>query len=433
MQPTQYKLRLYTATHTLLNEYLNGQAGDPSRVEYAVVDKEAGALVAEFPASEPKSWFAFDNYFEVLVSVDGRPFQIDFEKRWFILKTELFLKDSIFRWRVTALDCNWRLRNRIVAGYAVKDEPPPTPLINNLTNYFGAKSGPGDDMMKQVVRDNTGVTSPAYGIAGIPPNRALREFAVDPNASKAPTTQMKFAHRQMLDALKEICKNVAEGTTKAWLSFDVSWDGTSDTFRTYVGQRGIDRRGALTLSQENAIGDGTYSEDFTDAFTVVYAGGEGQKNIRNMAVRFDSIRTGQTPNSWIERFADAKDKSGLGWLEKDAEARLKEGRPKFSLSVNLAQSDALLFRRDYGYGDMLSVEFGPVQADMRIAAARVVLEGGAEKVTIGMQASDYLGGSGDFLGTHMLTQSNDAGVFAVLRRVAELEYYLRRVSAINEQ
>lgn len=416
--PTRYSLRIYNKFGTLLDELLTGREGDALKLDYARTQGSVGAMVVELPSSYPKEWFEQDNYFEVGRSIDKGPFDIHLDTRWLINKREKLYRSGSYRWSITALDATSLVKWRTVAHY--KGEP------------YSTKSGRGDDLIKAFMRENCTATAIAYsnsvasGFSLIPPKRQIANLVIESDTAQAQTVNYEGQHKRLSDVFADISKmSQGKGT---WLGWDIVWDGTSNIFRTYTGQRGADRRADLILRPGYGLGDGSLITDWSESFTVVFAGGDGANNARNVVVAIDQQRLADSPHAWREVFQDAKDKSGLTYIQDDALPRLREGRPKYSLAAQILQQENLVFGRDYDYGDQIGVEFDGESFDARISGARVAIEGGKDQITIGLSESGALGGSDTPIWGHMLGGNSQIALFRVLQQLNYVDYQLRRMA-----
>lgn len=417
--PTRYSLRIYNKYGSLLDELLTGRDGDALKLDYARTQGSVGAMVVDLPNKYPKEWFEQDNYFEVGRSIDGGPFDIHLDTRWLINAREKPYRSGSYRWVITALDATSLVKWRTVAHY--KGEA------------YSKKSGRGDDLMKAFMRENCTATAIAYsnlsGFSLIPPQRQINNLTIEADTSQGALMDYEGQHKRLSDVFADIAKtSQGKGT---WLGWDVAWDGNSNIFRTYTGQRGTDRRADLTLRPGYGLGDGSLKIDWSESYTVVFAGGDGANNARNVVVAIDQQRLADSPHAWREVFQDAKDKSGLTYIQDDALPRLREGRPKYSLAAQVIQQENLVFGRDYDYGDQLGVEFDGESFDARFSGARVVVEGGKDQITIGLSESGTLGGSDTPIWGHMLAGNSQSGLFRVLQQLNYVDYQLRRMAAVG--
>lgn len=417
--PTRYALRIYNKYGAPLDELLTGREDDALKLDYARTQGSVGAMVVELPNKYPKEWFEQDNYLEVGRSVDNGPFDIHLDTRWLINAREKPYRSGSYRWAITALDATSLVKWRTVAHF--KGEA------------YSKKSGPGDNLMKAFMRENCTATAIAYsnasGFSLIPPQRQIANLTIEGDTSQAAAIDYEGQHKRLSDVFADIAKtSQGKGT---WLGWDVVWDGTNNIFRTYTGQRGADRRADLTLRPGYGLGDGSLKIDWSESFTVVYAGGDGANNARNVVVAIDTQRLADSPHAWREVFQDAKDKSGLTYIQDDALPRLREGRPKYSLAAQVIQQENLVFGRDYDYGDQIGVEFDGESFDARLSGARVVVEGGKDQITIGLSESGALGGSDTPIWGHMLAGSSQSGLFRVLQQLNYVDYQLRRIAAVG--
>ena len=415
--PTQHSLRLYSASGTLIDELMSGRPDDALRVEYARTQNDIGVMSVELPASYPAEWFVQGNYFEIAQLIDGMPSGIEMETRWEIAKRRKTIKSGFRSWVITALDTMALLKWRTVAHY--KNDP--------QSKKTGVKT---DDLLKAIMRENATTTAFAYSntgsLATIPPLRNINGLVIDPDMGQGPAIDYEMQHKRALDVMKDVAKLSLEKGT--WLGYDIVWDGANLIFKTFTGQRGSDRRGWLILRPGYGLGDVSQEIDWSEAYTAVYAGGETTAGVRNIAVAFDKERAAQTPGGWREVFQDAKDKTGLTYLETDAIARLRDGRTKYTMTATITQDDGPVYGIDYQYGNLMIVDIDGELMDARLSGIRVLLENGARTVTAAFTDSGAIGNS-TAIWTHMLANPAESAIFSTLQKINQIEYQLRRMEA----
>ena len=236
-----------------------------------------------------------------------------------------------------------------------------------------AKSGPADDLMKALVRENLGALA-------IDANRSLELLTVAPDLSQAPTVELRFARRRLLSVLLDLAAvSTRKGTP---LFFDLVWTGESIEFRTYTQTRGIDRSASVVLSPEfDNLATVELEDDWSDEATVIYAVGRGLLDLRAVEQAQDAGRIGQSPFGWRERTIDARDLVTNTALQARAEAALHAGVPLHQFAGVVKDNG------DYGvrwrFGDIVRSEYeGEVQA-CRIDGRRIqIQQGGAEMLAV---------------------------------------------------
>lgn len=417
--PTQYSLRLYSSQGTLIDELMSGRPDDAIRVEYARTQGDVGVMSVELPSTYPAEWFVPDNYFEIAQLIDGMPSGIELETRWSIAKRKKGIKNGMRSWSVTALDTMHHLKWRINAHYKGDTQSKKT----------GVKA---DDLLKGLMRDNALSSSFAYSntgaLATIPPLRNINALVIDPDLGLGPAIDYEMQHRRILDVMKDVAKLSLE--KGMWLGYDIVWNGANLIYKTFASQRGSDRRGWLILRPGYGLGDASIETDWSESYTAVYAGGETAGGVRNVAVAFDQARAAQAPYGWREIFKDAKDKTGLTYIQDDATAALRDGRPKYTMAATITEDDGPVYGIDYQYGDLMIVDIDGELMDARLSGIRVVLENGQRTVTAAFSDSGAIG-NGAAVWTHALASAAESAIFSTLQRVNQVEYLLRRMETLE--
>jgi hypothetical protein len=216
-----------------------------------------------------------------------------------------------------------------------------------------SKTGPADDLMKAIVREN-------FGALATDSRRDVSNWLkVAPDLGRAPVVSKSFARRTVLDVLQELAEASAEAGTP--LYFDIVTPAPAIMeFRTYAGTRGIDHTfpggvQPVVLSPET----GTLLEaergfDYEDEYTVVYAGGQGAENERRIATVSDPARISGSPFGWRERRIDVRHIRDTTDLLAEAQAALVAGRPRRTFRATIRSTPGAAYGLHWKWGDRVT-------------------------------------------------------------------------------
>jgi hypothetical protein len=346
----------------------------PLSFSYTLATNDVGALTVELPASFDTTLVTRDSRVEVWRSVDGATPYLEGEQHWLVRKvtTTVTAERRVTLRAVGAADLLRRRRIAYDAGTA-----------------YTTKSGAADDVLKAFVRENLGslVDSNRDYTAGINVSSLL---AVQGDAGLGATVSVAATRDRLLDTLQK----VAQAATQAgkYLAFDIVWNGTRLEFRTYVGQRGIDHRfpGGLNpviLSAENGtLFEAIQDDDWTDEVTVVIAGGSGQGASRAIGTAADVARRDASPFGAIEEFTQQTDTASSSVLASLAAAHVRAGRPRQVLEGRVQDAPGVRYGREWGWGDYVTIQVEGVNADARVEAVTVSVEGARETIDAQVRA-----------------------------------------------
>jgi len=267
--------------------------------------------------------------------------------------------------RVTlrAVDYNDELLTRIVAYPAGSSQ--------------SAKSGLADDIMKEIVRENLGASAPSAR------DISATGFYVEADASLGTTLEKGMAWENVLDTLQEISK-ASFRTPATGVTFGVIplGKGVEREFVTRIGQWGADQRGRLTFSEANGnLVNPEVEIDAFDELTYIYAGGQGQGVDRMIVEAEDAWRCAETPLNRREAFFDGGNYETENALTAVAEGKLESGRPVFRADFEVQDTEQVVYGRDWGLGDLTTVQVFTWQYDCHVAAVDVRVQGNQETIT----------------------------------------------------
>jgi len=260
-----------------------------------------------------------------------------------------------------AVCLNDLLRRRIVAYAAASSQ--------------GAKSGPGDNVSKAIVRENLGSLATA--------SRQIAALTVQADLSLAPTLEKKFSWRNVLTVLQELAAASYQNGT--YLAFDVvcsvppnSGSPFAVEFRTYIGQRGNDHRnpsgtaGAVTEGSEfGTVINGDYEEDWSVEANYAWAAGQGLETSRTVKQAGDAARYGASPFALTEVFVNASQETSPAAIQNEADAAVWAHRPRKVFNGTQSETTGVQFGREIDFGDFLTVQHFGQSFDCRMDAVRL--------------------------------------------------------------
>ncbi len=240
------------------------------------------------------------------------------------------------------------------------------------------KTAAADNMMKAIVREQAG--SLASGARNLTPY-----LSVAADTSAAPSLTKAFAWRPVLTVLQEIADASAQSGT--YLAFDIVAPTPSTLeFRTYISQRGVDRRfpGGVTPlmfgSDFGNIAGCELDEAWEDEVTYAKTGGQGEGAGRLTGEAVDATRAALSPFARREVFVSATSYNQSSGLDAEAQARVRSGRPRRIISGKIASVRGSLYGLDWSWGDFITVQALGVQIDCRIDAVTVEVRDGRERI-----------------------------------------------------
>jgi hypothetical protein len=300
--------------------------------------------------------------------------ELDTETTWFIRRIRTLLTEDgqhlVELGAVPAIDL---LASRIVAY--------PT------GSQQAVKSGPADDVMKAIVREN-------LGFLAADSERDLSAWlTVAPDVGLAPVVQKSFARRNLLDVLRELAEASAEAGTM--LAFDIV-SPTPDRleFRTFVGQRGADHSfpagsNPVVLSPDTGtLARAERTTDYSDEATVIYAAGQGADAQRRLAQVSDQDRLRGSPFAWRERLLDARHIGSDPDLAAEARAALVAGRPRHTFQAEIVSTPGSTYGQHWRWGDRVTAVVAGEVLTCHIDAVQVTVANGRDTVRAHLRSSE---------------------------------------------
>lgn len=232
-----------------------------------------------------------------------------------------------------------------------------------------SKSGTADDVMKAYVTEALGST------AGVGRDMTANGFSIQGNTGLGPSITKAASRRNLLVVLQELSALAARKGTRVF--FDVSAPApTQFEFRTYKGQRGIDRTAGINpvvFSTDNdSLIDPSLDEDATEEITFAYAGGTGLQTDRAIQTDEDTVRSGAGPFGRREGFINLSSQAPSPTMLLDgAKQAVRDGRPLIMLNARFQSTDELQYGIHFNFGDKVYAAFDEEQfaCDIRTVSA----------------------------------------------------------------
>lgn len=265
-------------------------------------------------------------------------------------------------------------------------------LINRRSiRYYADTDGsakgpaPADDVIKDYVRENAGdyaVLSRGRVSYGVTTGLYIQTYA-----SQASLYEGAHAWKNLLTAIREI------GEANS-IDFDVIWRGNRVwEFRTYYPFMGTDRRtGGDRVVFSPEMGNVTnisHTRSRTDEVTSVLVLGPGEGPRRDVTLREDSVRIGESLYNRIEQDQDASQEDRAAALNAIGDGVLYDKRPVVSFTCDIIQTPQSTYYRHYRLGDIVTGQLSGIVANVKIRAVTVNVTASSESVRLELE--EYTG------------------------------------------
>lgn len=241
-----------------------------------------------------------------------------------------------------------------------------------------SKTGPADNIMRAVVRENLGASAGAI--------RDISSYGllVEQDLSLAQSISMAFAWRNVYDVIVDIANAVYQQSNEK-LVWDIQPVGDGWYMQFIVRKSFMrDRRTALWLSTETCLDDIVEEYDRRGAYNVVYAGWQGLNENR---IVVDVTNENDAKCSVIaraEHFYDGASFESQQTLTAGAMQRLKSGAPRMRVNAKLVETESVYYGRDVIIGDIITVK-GAREYNMILRTARLTVTGNDININIGLE------------------------------------------------
>lgn len=251
-------------------------------------------------------------------------------------------------------------------------------LERRIVKYYAgeaqtSKSGAIDDIMKEIVDENMGAAAFTDD-----PDRAIPYdkgyFTVQGATSLGASVTKSFAYRNVHDIIAELANQSRVDTPEIYYDV-VPITTTTFQFQTFVNQRGADRRfssgnTAMVFSlKKGSLESPSYEKSYFGSANVVYAGGQGVDNARNVQERQDESLEVESIWARAEAFRSAVNETTTAGVQSAGDAELAERRPRLSFNTNFVEAPGAIYGVDWDFGDRVTVDYAGQLID---ATVRVV-------------------------------------------------------------
>lgn len=241
------------------------------------------------------------------------------------------------------------------------------------------KTGPADDLVKALVREN--LLSPSDAA------RALPYFAVAADTGAAPVVSKSCARRPLLAVVQELAAQSAAAGLPLWFDVGGGYGGQPFRFETATGVPGHDHgwpngRPPVTLTAEGGtLGAVTRATDWSTETTVVYAGGQGIGPARQVIEVADPGRSTASPFNRRERFVEARHAATATLLTAEGHAALAAGQPRRPFVATVAAGPGNGYGSAWRWGDRVVVAFADEVWQCVVYSITTTIEAGTETIS----------------------------------------------------
>lgn len=263
-------------------------------------------------------------------------------------------------------DTNDLLRRRIVAAFTGSAQ--------------AAKTGPADDVMKEVVTESLSDAADPTPDAG---TRVWANLSVQADLAAGPTITKSFQFHQLLtssgqgvlDILSRASREAGNEVFFDIVPSVVGSNSISFQFQTFAGQPGQDVSDRVTFDQASGnMRDPEMEEDHLEEENYIYSGGQGEKEDRNIQQVYDAARYGVSQWARCEGFADARDQTGDNGAIASGNRRLNEGRPRIRFAAIPMDTRGTRFGIHWDIGYQVGAKYKARQFRCLIRAASISLD-----------------------------------------------------------
>lgn len=326
-------------------------------LEYARQETEVGALTLTLPYQDyGRELFPKDGLIEVWNNLETGGTSLELETVWLMRRVRYLA--SVGVWEITAYDLNHLLKRRLI-DY-------------NPGNTYTEKLGTGDDVGKDLVSEN-------LGAGATDTTRSIATYlSIQSKVSAAASVRISCSRQEVLKTLQDIASSSYQQGT--YLAFDTvvtqlpgqSGPNLKFEFRSYTGQRGVDRRGQIYLGPDfgNLI-DVEVDEDASAEVTRAISTGQGVDNALAVQRVDDLARWESSPFGLMEGSRQASNALTATDLLNDARALLKQGVPIKTISGKLVSQPGVEYNVDWGWGDRVEVQVRGIGYICRVTGIHV--------------------------------------------------------------
>jgi hypothetical protein len=338
-------------------------------IDYARKINEVGQLALTIEDNGSQNVFLPENRVEVWRS-NGAVLRLDMDATWFIHSVKHRFDGSSVRYFDVEAHCPIGLLERRFIPY-------------NEGNPTTEKQAPGDDVMKAIMREN-------FGALAADVDRDLSAYlTIQGDSSLAQQVTVFCAKENIYDVIKDIADTSNERGT--FLAFDVIYNPNAGTFefRTYIGQRGVDRSvstgdGSSTVGVDRgSLASASYFDSRIDEKNIVTAGAKDLVGIVPPQTVEDVSSIGLSPFHRKEFFVNASSADDDIELLDEANAAFQENKYRATFEGELSQEYALNeYGEKFAYGDKVTVSFDGREYTCMVDAINVNVSTSGEKISV---------------------------------------------------
>lgn len=345
------------------------------RLEYALSVGGVGALTLTLPARYPTRNLRLDGRISVWRRIHGRAAQLDGDAT-FLIRRWLYTEQTT---TVSALHANHLLKRRIIA-------------YQKGSSYTVKAAAAAGNQIKVLARENMGASIVGVDRKGSETQADISAYcAIAANLGDGASVVVgDVAWRNLYEVISELAQ--ASTLAGTYLTFEVVTpaEGALE-LRTFAGQRGIDHRSSSSTPvifspQRRNLQNARLTVDRADEVSWGVAMGTGERDNRISASALDLPRMGESPLNRLEGFEDYSNVSKVTQLASNANALVRQGRPRTWLEGDIIDTDATTRGIHYDYGDLVTAEFRGQQFDYGIDVVAVTVEEGRVSQTIQLRS-----------------------------------------------
>lgn len=220
---------------------------------------------------------------------------------------------------------------------------------------------PGDNMMKEVVResllDNADPT-PDFG------TRAWADLTIQADSSHGPIISKSFPFKKLLTfdgggVLPILARASAEAGTQVFFAIQPNVIGKNSInfeFRTFINYPGQDASNVVFDEASGSLLNPDLTIDYSREENYIYSTGQGTEDNRDVQQVWDSTRIGQSRWGRSEGEADSRDDDNSDAVIASGYSKLFEGRPKITFTGNAGDTEGTSFVKHWDVGDLVTVK-----------------------------------------------------------------------------
>jgi hypothetical protein len=257
-------------------------------------------------------------------------------------------------------------------------------IAYNADTAYTRKRGKSDNLLKAFVREN-------MASLAVDADRNMEPWlTVQADAGLGQTTVKAASRRKLLPVFQEIADDsFMKGT---YLAFDivstVPLSGAALEFRTYVGARGVDNswpnglRPVLLDPENGNLTEVERDIDNLEMANAIYAGGQGQGDVRIIKTAIDAASATETPWARHEDWIDARNTSNPNAVQAEANFELRQRRTRKTFTARFVDTPGIRFGVQFGFGDVVTCVWDDELFNMRVDSVSLKVSEGKEVVDV---------------------------------------------------